>query len=146
MIPIFGTFRKPKRFVDRIFLHCSATDNPDHDDVEVIRDWHMNGNGWSDIGYHFFIDNRGFIHVGRPLYRQPAAQARNNKGTIAICVSGLKVFSDAQTINLCFLCRDIDRAYNGSVTFHGHCEVSSKTCPNFDYREVLNLTDKGYMR
>ena len=46
-------FKRPKREIDRIFLHCSATNIPSHDDVEVIRRWHKN-QGWSDIGYHFF--------------------------------------------------------------------------------------------
>jgi peptidoglycan hydrolase-like protein with peptidoglycan-binding domain len=41
------------------------------------------------------------------------------------------------------LCREIDEAYDGQVTFHGHCEVSSKSCPVFAYREVLGLDASG---
>ena len=48
-------FRKPARHVDRVFLHCSASDDPDHDDIATIRSWHVDGNGWSDVGYHYFI-------------------------------------------------------------------------------------------
>ena len=45
------------------------------------------------------------------------------------------------------LCRTLRKCHGErSVTFHGHCEVSTKTCPNFDYRGVLGLTAKGYLR
>ena len=82
-------FRKPARHVDRVFLHCSASDNPDHDDIETIRDWHVGGSGWSDVGYHYFIRTDGTLQEGRPLERTPAAQAGDNAGTIAICLHGL---------------------------------------------------------
>jgi hypothetical protein len=36
-------FKAPKRPVSRVFIHCSASDNPDHDKVSVIRDWHLGG-------------------------------------------------------------------------------------------------------
>ncbi len=46
-------FQKPDRPVDRVFIHCSASDRPEHDDVEIIRKWHTDppphGRGWSDI-------------------------------------------------------------------------------------------------
>ena len=29
------------------------------------------------------------------------------------------------------------------MTFHGHCEVSDKDCPVFNYREILGLNDFG---
>ena len=40
----------------------------------------------------------------------------------------------------------INKAYNGRVSFHGHCEVSLKACPVFDYREVLKLDRYGTLR
>ena len=48
---IMGTiqFIKPNRRVDRIFLHCSASDVPAHDNVETIRKWHLD-RGFDDIG------------------------------------------------------------------------------------------------
>ena len=81
-------FVKPEREVDRVFLHCSASDNAEHDDIQIIRRWHTDpepqGRGWSDVGYHFFIRKDGEIQEGRPLTRTPAAQAGHNTGTIAI--------------------------------------------------------------
>ena len=142
-----ATFRRPSRDIDRVFLHCSASDVPDHDDVSVMRDWHVNGNGWSDVGYHYFIRKDGKVQEGRPLEKTPAAQRGNNAGTLAICCHGLKVqkFTQAQYQSLVELCGEIRRAYDGEITFHGHCEVSSKACPVYPYQEVLGLDEEGYM-
>ena len=64
-------FEQPERAVDRVFLHCSASDRLEHDDIEVIRDWHVNGNGWSDVGYHFFIRKDGTVEDGSPAAPGP---------------------------------------------------------------------------
>ncbi len=138
-------FEAPERDVDRVFIHCSASDHPHHDDVSVMRDWHVNGRKWSDVGYHYFIKKDGTLQDGRPLEKAPAAQAGNNRGTIAICLHGLAAerFTKAQFATLIALCREIDSAYGSMVTFHGHCEVSAKSCPVFAYREVLGLDEHG---
>ncbi len=139
------TFVAPDRAVDRVFLHCSASDQAVHDDISVMRDWHVNGNGWRDVGYHYFIKKDGTLQEGRPLSLTPAAQAGNNTGTIAICLHGLakERFTKAQFDTLIGLAREIDKAYSGMVSFHGHSEVSSKSCPVFPYREVLGLDQHG---
>ena len=141
------SFTRPARHVDRVFLHCSASDNPDHDDIATIRSWHVDERGWSDVGYHYFIRGDGALQEGRPLQRTPAAQAGHNAGTVAICLHGLaeENFTDDQFRTLTALAREIDEAYAGRVTFHGHCEVSSKSCPVFPYREVLGLDGAGRM-
>ncbi|MFO7855358.1 MAG: peptidoglycan-binding domain-containing protein [Paracoccaceae bacterium] len=140
-------FEKPERAVDRVFVHCSATDRPEHDSVEVMRRWHVDDNGWSDVGYHVFIRKDGVAEAGRPLERTPAAQAGNNTGTIAICLHGLEEskFTEAQFETLIDLCRQILAAYEGGVTFHGHREVAAKECPVFDYKAVLGLDANGEM-
>ena len=140
-------FKKPKRAVDRVFLHCSASDREDHDDVKVMRKWHVEDKGWDDVGYHFFIRRDGTVQPGRDLEKTPAAQRGHNTGTIAICLHGLAVekFSKAQFKSVIALCQEIDKACEGQVSFHGHCEVSSKTCPVFPYRKVLGLDAHGSM-
>lgn len=137
-------FRPPARPVTRVFIHCSASDNPAHDSVAVIRQWHI-ANGWSDIGYHLFIRKDGSIEPGRSLERMPAAQAGHNRGTIAICLHGLDEsrFTAAQIGALQALCAAINDAYLGMVTFHGHREVAAKSCPVIDYRKVLKLDRSG---
>lgn len=146
-------FRKPRRWVNKVFIHCSASDNPAHDNVATMRRWHTDpkprGRGWSDVGYHFFIRKDGTLEAGRPLERIPAAQARHNRGSIAICLHGgggtppQDKFTRAQFSTLYRLCREIDEAYGGKVTFHGHREVAAKACPVFDYKKVLDLDADG---
>ncbi len=43
------------RYINKIIIHCSATPEGRNFTVDEIRDWHVNGNGWSDIGYHYVI-------------------------------------------------------------------------------------------
>ena len=142
-------FSKPSRFVDRIFLHCSASDNPSHDNLATIKRWHTDpkprGRGWSDTGYHYFVRKDGTLESGRPIERTPAAQAGHNTGSIAICLHGLKVdnFTEKQFETLRALCLEINNAYNGALTFHGHREVAAKACPVFNYKKVLKLDSYG---
>lgn len=141
------SFYRPERVVDKVYLHCSASDHSAHDDIEVIRKWHTQTNGWSDIGYHYFIRKSGRVEAGRNLEHTPAAQGGHNRGTIAICLHGLKAenFTSKQFRALSKLCREINAAYEQQLTFHGHSEVSNKTCPVFDYRTVLGLDNDGLM-
>lgn len=142
-------FNKPNRFVDRVFVHCSASDQASHDNIATIHRWHTDrpprGRGWSDVGYHYFIRKDGTLENGRPLERIPAAQRGHNKGTIAICLHGLdkSKFTDLQFDKLKSLCLEINNSYDGELTFHGHREVASKACPVFDYKSVLRLDAFG---
>lgn len=137
-------FRKPRRAIDRVFVHCSASDHTHHDNVETMRAWHLQ-RGWSDVGYHYFIRKNGLLELGRPLERTPAAQGGHNRATIAICLHGLDEgrFTKEQFETLRLLCMQIDEAYDGRVTFHGHNEVAAKACPVFDRRAVLKLSPSG---
>lgn len=138
-------FKAPKRLVNRVFIHCSASDNPDHDNVRTMRDWHRAGNGWSDVGYHFYVRKSGLLEPGRDLEKIPAAQSGHNLCSIAICLGGLKHFTEEQFSTLRRLCHQIHDELP-LVTFHGHCEVNpGKTCPVFDYRAVLGLNAKGQL-
>ncbi|CAB4141079.1 lysozyme [uncultured Caudovirales phage] len=135
-------FKKPKRTVTRAFLHCSASNKPEHDNPNVIGKWHRE-RGFSSIGYHFVITKDGSVWTGRDIEFTPAAQQGNNRATIAICLTGLAEFSEAQFKSLRDLCHEINEEYESEITFHGHCEVSAKSCPVFDYRQVLNLSPDG---
>ena len=144
-------FTKPSRQVTRIFLHCTASDVPAHDNVAAIRKYHTDpapaGKGWSDIGYNLFIRKSGRLENARDLEKTPAAQKGHNTKTIAICLHGKRKdkFTKAQFDTLKELCIEINKAYNGAVTFHGHCEVANKACPVFDYKKLLKLNDYGIL-
>lgn len=140
-----GHYSSPTREIDRVFIHCSASDHDHHDDVSVMRNWHKN-RGWRDVGYHFFIKKDGTIQKGRDVELTPAAQKGHNTATIAICLHGLDVdkFTEEQFDSLRDLCSEI-LLLEPNVTFHGHREVANKACPVFDYRSVLNLDAYGNM-
>ena len=136
-------FKKPKRKINRVFIHCSAASRKSVDAEEVDL-WHRQ-RGWSEIGYHYFIKSDGTLEKGRSLERTPAAQRWHNRHTIAICLNGLKKsdFNGKQFATLKILCSRINKLYNGKITFHGHSEVANKACPVFDYKKVLLLDRKG---
>lgn len=138
-------FTRPERTVDTVFIHCSASDWPKHDSIDVVRHWHLD-RGFDDVGYHFFISKDGKISRGRSLEKTPAAQKGHNIGSIAICLHGLRDFTEAQFSALRGLCGAINAAYGGAMRFRGHTEVSNKDCPVFDYRTVLDLDDNGHVR
>lgn len=128
---------KVKRKINKVFIHCSASDFPQHDNIATIKKWHLE-KGFSDIGYHFVITKNGQIFNGRNIEKIPAAQCGYNTNSIAICLTGMRNFSSEQYSSLKKLCAEINNDIK-NVTFHGHCEVSSKPCPVFDYKTVLNL-------
>ncbi|MDA7949471.1 MAG: N-acetylmuramoyl-L-alanine amidase [Hyphomicrobiaceae bacterium] len=55
-----------------------------------MKRYHMNRNGWSDIGQHFSIFPDGMILTGRPLNRTPACILYANSG--AICIENVGNF------------------------------------------------------
>lgn len=133
-----------------MFIHCSASNRYEHDDVAVIEKWHRER--WPELcatecGYHWFIPTSGELQASRSLERIPVAQQGHNSHTLTICLHGLfeDDFTDRQLGTLRQLCREIRDAYGGYLTFHGHCEVSNKTCPVFDYQRVLGLDLFGRM-
>lgn len=71
-----------------ITVHSSATQPLPHITVDTIRGWHVNGNGWSDIGYHYIIESDGSVRTGRPLTQVGAHVKGHNKSNIGICLVG----------------------------------------------------------
>ena len=74
--------------INTIVVHCSAT--PRHKDfsAEDIRDWHVKGNGWDDIGYHFVIRLDGSIEYGRMVDKYGAHVKGHNYDSLGICYIG----------------------------------------------------------
>jgi N-acetylmuramoyl-L-alanine amidase len=68
-------------------MHVSATKMSQDFTFEDCKRYHIS-KGWSDIGYHFYIEKDGSIHKGRPLARNGAHVRGFNKGTIGICTEG----------------------------------------------------------
>ena len=76
------------RQINKIIVHCSATREGQDVSVDTIRKWHVEGRGWSDIGYHFYIDINGKIHKGRDIARMGAHCKGQNRNSIGVCYCG----------------------------------------------------------
>ena len=121
-------------------MHCSAT--PEGRDVktETIKDWHVNGNHWKDIGYHYVIELDGSIHKGRDENVIGAHCSGQNANSIGICYVGgvakdgktpKDTRTDAQKHSLLELLKELKAKYT-NATIHGHREFAAKACPSFD--------------
>ena len=56
--------------------------------VETIHNYHKNTNGWSGIGYHFYVRKNGNIYRGRPENTVGAHCVGANYNSIGICFEG----------------------------------------------------------
>lgn len=140
---------RAKRPITTGWVHCSASDRPEHDSALVMDRWHRE-RGWQGIGYHVFITKSGVLQYGRPWARIPATQQGHNDGAFAVCLHGLALerFTDAQQQALVALASALDQARISSdgapLRWRGHCEVAAKLCPVVPYREWLSLDAEGY--
>ncbi len=130
------------RKINKIIIHCSATREGQHIDVDTIRDWHVNGRGWSDIGYHYVIYLDGTVHPGRPVERSGAHTKGQNSNSIGICyIGGLGSSMEAkdtrtpeQKESLLLLLKTLKKMHP-EATIHGHNEFAAKSCPCFNANE-----------
>lgn len=76
------------RKINEIIIHCSATPEGRNFTVQQIRDWHVKGNGWRDIGYHYVIYLDGSVHRGRPENRVGAHCTGHNANSMGVCYIG----------------------------------------------------------
>lgn len=134
------------RSLSEIIIHCTATDadwrkgSKTSSKVSEVRKWHVEGNGWSDIGYHFLIDRDGTIAKGRPLERTGAHTKGHNTDSIGIALFGGRT-SDANDKFADNFTEDQDRALRGLIsdmkgkygqmTISGHNQYAAKACPGF---------------
>jgi len=122
------------RTLKRIIVHHSASDNPKHDDISIIRDWHVKENGWADVGYHFFIKSDGTLQYGREIWRVGSHCRGHNMDSIGICLHGDKHFSREQFAELAQLCWQI-QIVTQITEIRGHSYYDHKNkpnCPGFD--------------
>lgn len=98
-----------------------------------IQNYHMDSNGWSDIGYHYMVF-QPYGHLSRARVFQcrrdiyvPAAQAHHNTRTLAICVHANG--SDEIKRNTRYAIEQILRRYPSVKVVGGHRDVVSTDCP-----------------
>ncbi len=85
--------------VNHLIIHHSAGDNGQADYVNVVRAYylyHLQGNGWDDIGYNYLIDPFGVLYAGRDPLDSGIDQdnvigahlCSKNTNTMGVCVIG----------------------------------------------------------
>lgn len=112
------------RRINTIVLHHTAG----RQGGAEIRRQHIR-RGWSDIFYHFVIEQDGRIFNGRPLNR---AASNSRRTAIEIAVVG-KLHQNpiryAQANTLKTLIRDLRLDYPQITIFRNHRDVAATICP-----------------
>ena len=139
------------RKIRRIFLHCSATPEGQDVKMETIREWHVKGNKWKDIGYHYVIELDGEVREGRPVQEMGAHCSGQNADSIGICyVGGMTsdmkkakdTRTDAQKKSMYELVRKLIKAYCLTLdNVYCHNQFARKACPSFK----IDTFKKEYM-
>ena len=132
-----GLSRRAKTNV--IVLHHAAAHTCT---AQQIDNWHK-GNGWSGIGYHFFIRKDGSIYRGRPEWAVGAHASGRNSDTIGVCVEGNyeeeKTMPQAQKDSVKEVLRYLKGKYP-KAELKGHRDVGATGCPGKYYpmSEMVN--------
>jgi hypothetical protein len=77
--------------VTHLIVHHSASSNTASDWAAVVRsfwNFHVNTNGWADIGYNWLIDPNGALYEGRGDNVTGAHFCGTNGATMGVCVIG----------------------------------------------------------
>lgn len=138
-------FKKSKRTITELIVHCSATPEGVDYTVDDIRKWHRQ-QGWSDIGYHYVVYRNGLIVDGRDvdLIGAHCLKGGHNTHSIGICYVGgvdkddVKKSKDTRTHEqraaLKAILIDLKRLYP-NAKIYGHRDFDKgKDCPSFDAR------------
>ena len=119
----------------RIILHHAAavTCTP-----QQVHQWHL-ANGWTGIGYHFFVRKDGTVYRGRPEDTVGAHAGNNNYDSLGVCFEGSfdrETMPDAQLRAGQELVAYLKQKY-GISTVQRHSDVNATGCPgdNFPFAD-----------
>lgn len=100
--------------------------------VRSIQDYHINDNGWSDIGYNGLVDEEGTAYIGRGWDAIGAHAAGANTPNYGWCYIGRDGMTEAAKATLVEIydmaCERSDR----TLTRLGHRDLNATTCPGDD--------------
>ncbi len=123
-----------------IILHHSATADGWTLSADDIRRYHMEVNGWKDVGYHFFIErveDSTQILAGRMLDEDGAHCVGRNHDSIGICFVGNFDIADPPQASWdagVRLVRSLCRVFGiPPENVGGHRDYAEKTCPGIKF-------------
>lgn len=115
-----------------IVLHHAALVTASADDIHTS---HKN-QGWSGIGYHYYVRKDGTVHRGRPEWAIGAHVLRHNNHTIGVCAEGNyeaeTAMPAAQKAALRQLVAMLRAKYPG-VAVKRHSDYMATACPGRYY-------------
>lgn len=121
-----------------IIIHHSLTEDGKTVSWDAIRKYHVETNGWNDIGYHYgieLVNDRYEILVGRmqDVVGAHCKEQGMNNASLGICLIGnFDIYSPlpVQLDMLVKLVRSLQTVFNIPVnSVHKHSEFAPKSCP-----------------
>ncbi|MCI3325437.1 peptidoglycan recognition protein [Escherichia coli] len=111
--------------------------------VRSYQNYHMDTNGWSDIGYNFIVGEDGHVYEGRGWNHIGAHTQGYNSNGIAICVIGdftNHVPNDAalNAVKQMISCAESNHKITATYTLKGHRDVGSTACPGTAYYNLIH--------
>ena len=133
---------EPRKSTDYIVIHCAATKASMDIGLTEIRKWHVQDNGWRDVGYHYIIRRNGEVELGRSIRDTGAHAAGYNHKSVSVCMVGGMAednsaennFTAQQWTALLDLVKQLKSNYPDADVI-GHIEISEKECPSFDVQK-----------
>ena len=133
---------EPRSSTEYLVVHCSATKPSMDIGLREIKRWHVDDNGWRDVGYHYIIRRNGEVELGRSNRDTGAHAAGYNHKSISLCMVGGMAednsaennFTAQQWTALLDLVKQIKVDYPKANVI-GHNEISEKECPSFDVQK-----------
>lgn len=140
-------FKRSRRTITEIIIHCSATAEYKNFTAADIRRWHTDkpprGRGWSDIGYHYVVQLDGTVEQGRDVDIVGAHCTGHNTHSIGVCYVGgydrdgrtpKDTRTELQKNALLNLLLNLKSMYPQAAICGHHDFDASKPCPCFNAR------------
>lgn len=115
--------------------------------IEQIRNSHVIGRGWADIGYHYIVDPQGRVWEGRSISKQGAHVKDQNENNLGILVLGnfdRQTPTQAALASLDkFVANQMQRYNIGISQVRTHMERDSTSCPGRGLQSYMVRTRSG---
>ncbi|MCL8011706.1 peptidoglycan-binding protein [Streptomyces sp. AS02] len=114
-------------------VHYSA--GPPSQTVRAIQNYHMDSNGWWDIGYNFLVDQGGRIYEGRGWDNEGAHTRGYNRSHLAVCFIGRDGDATAAAKRaIRSLYEKTNQVVGRTLSTTCHSALDSTQCPGNDLR------------
>jgi N-acetylmuramoyl-L-alanine amidase len=132
--------------VTYLIVHHTATAR-DATDFDGVQKYHVEGRGWDDIGYHYFISASGEVRAGRAedVVGAHCKAGGMNLKSLGICLAGhfdVEAPTIAQLTAVTLLLRCLMAKYHipaNRVLGHGEVPEAKTSCPGAILRQWMEI-------